>query len=247
MAAHPAAPHARTPRPARTPHPVRTPPGPYAAGPYTWPPAPPGGARTGRPGAPAPSKARRGLAVVAALALVLASAGVGAGVAMAVHNGDSTRTFSANGNTLPSNGSNNNGSSNNSGGFTIPNNGGLTIPGFGNGNNNGNSNRAVPATATAAPDRSTSTRSRPRSTPRSSTSTRRSQQGRAAGTGMLISSTGEILTNNHVIADATSIKVTIGGIGATHDAKVVGYDVTEDVALIQITDKVVESSDRRVR
>ena len=63
-------------------------------------------------------------------------------------------------------------------------------------------------------------------------------QGRAAGTGMLISSTGEILTNNHVIADATSIKVVIGGAGPSHDAKVVGYDVTEDVALLQITDKV---------
>ena len=63
-------------------------------------------------------------------------------------------------------------------------------------------------------------------------------QGRAAGSGMLISSTGEILTNNHVIADATSIKVVIGGTGPSHDAKVVGYDVTEDVALLQIVDKV---------
>jgi len=36
-------------------------------------------------------------------------------------------------------------------------------------------------------------------------------QGRAAGTGMLISSTGEILTNNHVIADAKTIKVVVGG------------------------------------
>jgi S1-C subfamily serine protease len=62
--------------------------------------------------------------------------------------------------------------------------------------------------------------------------------GRAAGTGMLISSTGEILTNNHVIADATSIKVVIGGKGDSHDAKVVGYDVSHDVALLQITDSV---------
>jgi S1-C subfamily serine protease len=62
--------------------------------------------------------------------------------------------------------------------------------------------------------------------------------GRAAGTGMLISSTGEILTNNHVIADATDIKVVIGGKGPSHEAKVVGYDVTRDVALVQITDNV---------
>ncbi len=63
-------------------------------------------------------------------------------------------------------------------------------------------------------------------------------QGRAAGTGMLISSTGEILTNNHVIADATSIHVVIGGTGSSHVAKVVGYDVSDDIALLQITDKV---------
>jgi S1-C subfamily serine protease len=62
--------------------------------------------------------------------------------------------------------------------------------------------------------------------------------GRAAGTGMLISSTGEILTNNHVIADATSIKVVVGGKGQSYDAKVVGYDVSHDVALVQITDSV---------
>ena len=182
--------------------------------------------------APAPGKARRGLAVVAALALVLASAGVGAGVAIAVHNGDSTRTFSANGNTLPNNGSNNNGSPNN--GFTIPNNGGLTIPGFGNGNNNtggtGNSNGGTGSLDINA----IASKVDPALVNINTTL----QQGRAAGTGMLISSTGEILTNNHVIAGATSIKVTIGGVGATHDAKVVGYDVTEDVALIQITDKV---------
>ncbi len=55
---------------------------------------------------------------------------------------------------------------------------------------------------------------------------------------MIITSDGEILTNNHVIADATSIKVTVGGTGSTYDAKVLGYDVTEDVALIKITDKV---------
>jgi S1-C subfamily serine protease len=59
-------------------------------------------------------------------------------------------------------------------------------------------------------------------------------QGRAAGTGIIISSGGLMLTNNHVIADATSITVDIGGTGDTHSAKVVGYDVADDVALVQI-------------
>jgi S1-C subfamily serine protease len=58
--------------------------------------------------------------------------------------------------------------------------------------------------------------------------------GEAAGTGMVISSDGLVLTNNHVIADSTSIQVDIGGSGNTHSAKVVGYDVADDVALVQI-------------
>ena len=60
------------------------------------------------------------------------------------------------------------------------------------------------------------------------------QTGRAAGTGMVISPDGYVLTNNHVIADATSIQATIGGKGSAHSAKVVGYDVADDVALIKV-------------
>ena len=58
--------------------------------------------------------------------------------------------------------------------------------------------------------------------------------GEGAGTGMVISSSGEVLTNNHVIANATSIHVEIAGDGSDHTAKVVGYDVADDVALIRI-------------
>jgi S1-C subfamily serine protease len=58
--------------------------------------------------------------------------------------------------------------------------------------------------------------------------------GTAEGTGMVISSTGEILTNNHVIAGATSITVQIGGTGTSYKATVVGYDVSDDVAVLQI-------------
>jgi S1-C subfamily serine protease len=59
-------------------------------------------------------------------------------------------------------------------------------------------------------------------------------QGKAAGTGMVISASGEVLTNNHVIADSTDITVDIGGTGDTHPAHVVGYNVADDVALLQI-------------
>ncbi len=61
-------------------------------------------------------------------------------------------------------------------------------------------------------------------------------QGEAAGTGMVITSSGEVLTNNHVIANATDIRVQIGGTGRYHSAEVLGYNVSEDVALLKIDD-----------
>lgn len=56
--------------------------------------------------------------------------------------------------------------------------------------------------------------------------------GAAAGTGILLSSSGEVLTNNHVIRGATSVDVTYSG--HTYSAKVLGYSVTEDVAVLQL-------------
>jgi S1-C subfamily serine protease len=55
-----------------------------------------------------------------------------------------------------------------------------------------------------------------------------------AGTGMMLSSTGEVLTNNHVIKGASSIEVTISGRSGSYAANVVGADPTDDVALLQI-------------
>jgi S1-C subfamily serine protease len=60
------------------------------------------------------------------------------------------------------------------------------------------------------------------------------QNGEAAGTGQVLTSTGEVLTNNHVIDGATSIKVTDVGNGRTYTAKVVGYNKTKDVAVLQL-------------
>jgi S1-C subfamily serine protease len=56
----------------------------------------------------------------------------------------------------------------------------------------------------------------------------------SAGTGIVLTSTGEVLTNNHVISGATSIKVTDVGNGRTYTAKVVGYDAGDDVAVLQL-------------
>jgi S1-C subfamily serine protease len=58
---------------------------------------------------------------------------------------------------------------------------------------------------------------------------------RAAGTGMVINAArGLVLTNNHVIENSTKISATVAVTGKTFQAKVVGYDVTGDVALIQL-------------
>ena len=56
----------------------------------------------------------------------------------------------------------------------------------------------------------------------------------AAGTGMVINADGLVLTNNHVIENATKITATVASTGKTYRAKVVGYDVTGDIALIQL-------------
>jgi S1-C subfamily serine protease len=65
-------------------------------------------------------------------------------------------------------------------------------------------------------------------------STLGNQGASAAGTGIVLTSNGTVLTNNHVIRGATSIKVTDVGNGRTYTAKVVGYDATKDVAVIQL-------------
>jgi S1-C subfamily serine protease len=56
----------------------------------------------------------------------------------------------------------------------------------------------------------------------------------AEGTGMVISANGLVLTNNHVIDQATSISATLVTTGKSYPAKVVGYDSTDDVAVLQL-------------
>lgn len=58
--------------------------------------------------------------------------------------------------------------------------------------------------------------------------------GEVAGTGIVISSSGEVLTNNHVIAGTSHISIQIDGTGPTYTATVLGTDVTDDIALLRI-------------
>ena len=61
------------------------------------------------------------------------------------------------------------------------------------------------------------------------------QNEQAAGTGMVISPSGVVLTNNHVIQGATSISVTDVGNGRTYKGSVIGYDRTGDVAVVKLS------------
>jgi S1-C subfamily serine protease len=60
------------------------------------------------------------------------------------------------------------------------------------------------------------------------------ENGQAAGTGMVLTPSGEVLTNNHVIKGATTITVVVPGTGRRYGAAVVGYDVSDDVAVLQL-------------
>ena len=56
--------------------------------------------------------------------------------------------------------------------------------------------------------------------------------GHASATGMVLTPAGEVVTNNHSIAGATAITARIAGAGPAYAATVLGYDVTDDVAVL---------------
>ena len=70
------------------------------------------------------------------------------------------------------------------------------------------------------------------------TSTLKYNSETAEGTGMIISSSGLVLTNNHVIDGATVVQAKLVGLGnntsQSYPAQVLGYDATDDVALLQL-------------
>ena len=70
------------------------------------------------------------------------------------------------------------------------------------------------------------------------TSTLKYDSETAEGTGMIISSKGLVLTNNHVIDGATVVRATLvdpaSNTSQSYTAQVVGYDATDDVALLRL-------------
>ncbi|MFF1714910.1 S1C family serine protease [Streptomyces sp. NPDC058268] len=61
----------------------------------------------------------------------------------------------------------------------------------------------------------------------------KSSAGEATGSGVIVTEDGEIVTNNHVISGASSVKVKTND-GKTYTAKVVGTDSKKDLALIKL-------------
>ncbi|MFP5319105.1 MAG: S1C family serine protease [Acidimicrobiia bacterium] len=55
-----------------------------------------------------------------------------------------------------------------------------------------------------------------------------------AGTGVILTSDGEVLTNAHVVEGATSVEVTLSGESQARRADLVGIDSSNDLALLKI-------------
>ena len=60
------------------------------------------------------------------------------------------------------------------------------------------------------------------------------ENGEAAGTGIVLTPSGEVVTNNHVIRGASTVKIVVPQTRKTYTARVVGYSVTGDVAVLQV-------------
>jgi len=159
---------------------------------------------------------RKTVAVAAALALVAGVAGAGASHLIWPGGSSGTTTPSA----LPPSGS---------GGFF---NGGAGA--FGGSGSSGSSNGS--STSSSAAVQKVASEVSPALVDINTTISEGAQTGRAAGTGVVLTSDGYVVTNNHVITGETAVTATDLGNGKTYKATVVGYDRTHDIAVIKLTD-----------
>ena len=161
---------------------------------------------------PRPGRARGLIAYVVTAAL---AAGAGAGIVTVLHHNGSPARTGASAGLNPGQGvPRGNGSGN-----------GLPFPGLGNGGGSGaNISNATQQTVVNAV------------TPGlvDITSKLKYQGGSAAATGMVISSSGLVLTNNHVINGSTSLTATLVSTGQRFTAKWLGFDQADDVAVLQL-------------
>jgi len=186
--------------------------------PTTWPPSPYGYYPAPPLAPPAAPKSHKGqVAVVASLVAVLALL-LGAGIGHATWPTDTTSATASN----PSTGS---GTGTGNGSFPF---GSGNLGGSGSGTSGGST------TGAGAPSNISGVAARISPALVDINTNLSYQNEQAAGTGIVLTPNGEVLTNNHVIDGATSISVTDIGNGQTYKANVVGYDRTGDIAVIQL-------------
>jgi S1-C subfamily serine protease len=186
-----------------------------------WYPAPPPGPIGSPPPVPPRSSPVRATALAVALALV--SAVAGAGLTRAFWPQPTPRTSSSVGT-----GSSGDGSSGN--GATSPFSGGGLLPG-----NDGDAGGSSSSSGQGGPSDAAAIAAKIDPAVVDITTTLGYANAEAAGTGLVLTSSGEVLTNNHVISGATSINVTDVGNGRTYRAAVVGYDRSHDIAVLQLS------------
>ncbi len=199
------------PPPGTTYSPYASPPQPYAA-----PTRPPLGSRT--------------FATIAAVLAIAAAGVVGAGAEYAVNHHSSTTEGLGN---SPSTGVGNTGTGSGDTGGT--GNTGLGSGDSGSGNTGTGSGSTGTGSANDAPvDVNTAAIAAKVDPGLVDIDTTLAGGGAAAGTGMVLTSAGLVLTNNHVIENATTITAEIVGTSRKFTANVIGYSVTDDVALLQL-------------
>jgi putative serine protease PepD len=64
--------------------------------------------------------------------------------------------------------------------------------------------------------------------------------GSGSGTGFLVESDGTIVTNAHVVGDASQVQVRFSDDGPLHDARVLGVDASTDLAAIKVDENAAE-------
>jgi S1-C subfamily serine protease len=120
-----------------------------------------------------------------------------------------------------------------SGGAFSPGNG-FTNPFGGNGGLNPGSGTGSGSSASGAPSNAKSIAAKAAPSLVDINTALSYQNDEAAGTGIVLTSDGVVLTNNHVIAGATRVSATDVGNGHTYTATVVGYDRAHDIAVLQL-------------
>lgn len=177
---------------------------------------------------------RLGLAIgsgIAALAVLGAAGGTAFGLSS--QHAATTSSQSQGTSSLPGTGTGTGGSGTN--GFTVPGDGSGSTGGSGSGGSGSTGGSGGSSSGTGTETAATAaTAAQKKGVVTINTVLGYDQSSQAAGTGMVLTSDGTVLTNNHVIQGATSIVVTDETTGKEYTAKVVGSDATNDVAVLKL-------------